>query len=58
MSTGIEYYQAFQHWKIAVIAEGVKRRYESGQMATTDVDFAHLSQRVIDMADLASGLLG
>ncbi len=55
--SNIEYYQAFQHWKIAVIAEGVKRRYESAQMASTDVDFAHLSQRVIDMAGMARDLL-
>jgi aminoglycoside phosphotransferase (APT) family kinase protein len=54
----IEYYRAFQHWKIAVIAEGVKRRYEHATMASTDVDFAHLAQRVVDMAQLAHEHLG
>jgi aminoglycoside phosphotransferase (APT) family kinase protein len=49
----IEYYRAFQHWKIAIIAEGVKRRYETARMATTDVDFAHLDQRVVDLLSLA-----
>lgn len=49
-----DYYRAFQHWKMGVIAEGMKRRYESNQMASTDVDFDHLSQRVINLAELAS----
>jgi aminoglycoside phosphotransferase (APT) family kinase protein len=49
----IEFYRAFQHWRVAVLAEGVKRRYESAQMATGNVDFAHLNQRVLDLADLA-----
>ncbi len=37
---------------MAILAEGVKRRYETAQMAT-DVDFDHLDQRVLDLADLA-----
>lgn len=50
----IAYYRAFQYWKVAVLAEGVKRRYESSQMAASaTVDFAHLAQRVVDLADLA-----
>jgi aminoglycoside phosphotransferase (APT) family kinase protein len=52
--SALDYYRGFQHWRMAVIAEGVKRRYESAQMATSDVDFAHLAQRVVDMADLAA----
>ena len=51
--SAIDYYRGFQHWRMAVIAEGVKRRYETAQMANADVDFAHLDQRVIDLADLA-----
>jgi len=51
--SAIEYYRAFQHWRMAVLAEGVKRRYESAQMATADVDFDHLDRRVLDMAGLA-----
>ena len=54
----IEFYRAFQYWKVAILAEGVKRRYESGTMATADVDFAHLNQRVIDLTSLADQHLG
>ncbi len=49
----VEYYRAFQYWKAAALAEGVKRRYESQQMAHADVDFAHLDRRVIDLTSLA-----
>jgi aminoglycoside phosphotransferase (APT) family kinase protein len=49
----IEFYRAFQYWKVAVLAEGVKRRYESGAMAGSNVDFDHLSQRVVDLVGLA-----
>jgi aminoglycoside phosphotransferase (APT) family kinase protein len=51
--SAVDYYRAFQHWRMAVLAEGVKRRYETAQMASTDVDFAHLDRRVLDLADLA-----
>ena len=50
--SAIDYYRGFQHWRMAVLAEGVKRRYETAQTAA-DVDFAHLDQRVLDLADLA-----
>ncbi|HEX5587305.1 MAG TPA: phosphotransferase family protein [Acidimicrobiia bacterium] len=53
----VEYYRAFQHWKVAILAEGVKRRYESATMATSDVDFEHLARRVVDLADLADAHL-
>ncbi len=49
----IEFYRAFQYWKVAILAEGVKRRYDTGVMAMDDVDFAHLARRVVDLADLA-----
>jgi aminoglycoside phosphotransferase (APT) family kinase protein len=49
----IDYHRAFQHWRMAVIAEGVKRRYETRQMASEDVDFAHLDRRVVDLVELA-----
>jgi hypothetical protein len=39
---------------MAVLAEGVKRRYDTAQMATQDVDHAHLNQRVINLAELAA----
>jgi aminoglycoside phosphotransferase (APT) family kinase protein len=47
----IEFYRAFQHWKIAVIAEGVKRRYEQAGLAQADVDFGHLDRRVVHLAE-------
>jgi aminoglycoside phosphotransferase (APT) family kinase protein len=50
----IEYYRAFAHWKMAVIAEGVKRRYETGAMASRDVDFGHLDRRIVRLAELAA----
>jgi aminoglycoside phosphotransferase (APT) family kinase protein len=56
--SAIDYYRGFQHWRMAVLAEGVKRRYESAQMANTDVDFAHLARRVLELADLANYHLG
>ena len=52
--SAVEYYRAFQHWRMAVLAEGVKRRYDTAQMATQDVDHAHLNQRVINLAELAT----
>jgi len=51
--TALDYYRGFQHWRMAVLAEGVKARYESAQMANSDVDFEHLSQRVLHLAELA-----
>lgn len=51
--SAIDYYRAFQHWRMAVLAEGVKKRYESAQMANTNVDFAHLDRRVLELAALA-----
>jgi len=52
--SAVDYYRGFQHWRMAVLAEGVKKRYESAQMATSDVDFGHLNRRVLDLADLAA----
>lgn len=51
--SAVDYYRGFQHWRMAVLAEGVKRRYETAQMGSADVDFAHLNQRVLDLAALA-----
>jgi len=52
--SAVDYYRAFQHWRMAVLAEGVKRRYDTAQMATQNVDHAHLNQRVINLAQLAA----
>ena len=51
--SAVDYYRGFQHWRMAVLAEGVKKRYESAQMANTNVDFDHLSRRVVNLAALA-----
>ena len=53
----IDYYRGFQHWRMAVLAEGVKRRYERAEMANVDVDFAHLDRRVLDLVELADEFL-
>jgi aminoglycoside phosphotransferase (APT) family kinase protein len=52
--SAVDYYRGFQHWRMAVLAEGVKRRYETAQMANADVDFGHLDRRVLDLVDLAA----
>jgi aminoglycoside phosphotransferase (APT) family kinase protein len=49
----IEFYRAFSYWRMAVIAEGINRRYASRAMATDAVDFDHLERRVEDLAALA-----
>ncbi len=48
----LEYYRAFSWWRMAVLAEGIKRRYENGAMAGS-ADMAHLSARVELLAELA-----
>lgn len=35
---GIDYYIAFQYWRVAIILEGVYARYQQGAMGTDDVD--------------------
>jgi aminoglycoside phosphotransferase (APT) family kinase protein len=49
----VDYYRAFNYWRIAVIAEGMKRRYESGALSTDAVDVAAIAQRVIQRAHMA-----
>jgi aminoglycoside phosphotransferase (APT) family kinase protein len=49
----VDYYRAFNYWRIAVIAEGMKRRYENSALATDEVDIAAIAQRVIDRARMA-----
>jgi aminoglycoside phosphotransferase (APT) family kinase protein len=51
--SAVEYYRAFQHWRMAVLAEGVKKRYDTAQLVNTAVDMAHLDRRVIDLVELA-----
>jgi aminoglycoside phosphotransferase (APT) family kinase protein len=49
----VDYYRAFNYWRIAVIAEGMKRRYETGALSSADIDIAAIAQRVIDRARMA-----
>jgi aminoglycoside phosphotransferase (APT) family kinase protein len=49
----VDYYRAFNYWRIAVIAEGMKRRYEHGALSTDNVDVAAIAQRVVDRARMA-----
>ena len=51
--SAVDSYRGFQHWRMAVLAEGVKKRYETAQMANADIDMAHLDRRVIDLVELA-----
>ncbi|NMF88588.1 phosphotransferase family protein [Aromatoleum petrolei] len=52
----IDYYCAFCYWRIAVLAEGIKRRYETGVIAQhTDLDA--LDRRVRNRAAMAERYL-
>lgn len=53
----ISAWQAFCYWRIAVVAEGIKRRYETGAMAMQTADSAELDRRVRGRADLARHFL-
>lgn len=53
----LNYYRAFAYWRIAVIAEGIKRRYESGSMAEHVADSTELDRRVRARAELADRFL-
>lgn len=49
----LDYYRAFGYWKICIIAEGIKRRYQSGVMAEGQVDLEQVERRVQGRAALA-----
>src|SRR5262249_33722748 len=49
----LDYYRAFGYWKICVIAEGIKRRYQSGAMAEGQVDLEQVERRIRARAALA-----
>jgi aminoglycoside phosphotransferase (APT) family kinase protein len=53
----LDYYRAFCYWRIAVIAEGIKRRYESGAMSSHTADSSELERRVRERAELANHFL-
>jgi aminoglycoside phosphotransferase (APT) family kinase protein len=53
----LDYYRAFGYWKICIIAEGIKRRYQSGVMAEGQVDLEQVERRVQGRATLAEQFL-
>lgn len=53
----IDWYRAFAYWRIAVLAEGMKRRYESGSMSSQATDLGVLERRVRLRAELADDAL-
>lgn len=53
----IGYYQAFCLWRIAIIAEGIKRRYASGAMGEQAADTETLERRVRERAARADQVL-
>lgn len=55
--TALDYYRAFSYWRIAVVAEGMKRRYEAGAMGGNVSDVGKLDVRVRRRADLADRFL-
>jgi len=62
LKTGFEvqalgYYRAFCYWRSAVIAEGIKRRYQDGAMAEQTADPADLEARVRGRLALADQCL-
>ena len=49
----LDYYRAFCWWRMAVIGEGIKRRYEAGVLAGRAEDMRHVCERVERLALLA-----
>jgi aminoglycoside phosphotransferase (APT) family kinase protein len=53
----LHYYRAFCYWRSAILAEGIKRRYETGAMAQQTADPAVLDARVRGRLALADQCL-
>jgi aminoglycoside phosphotransferase (APT) family kinase protein len=51
--SGIDYYVAFSSWRLAVISEGVYKRYLHGAMGEQDVDFETFKEGVDSLAERA-----
>ncbi|MEQ8859430.1 MAG: phosphotransferase family protein [Pseudomonadales bacterium] len=57
--SGINYYRAFSHWRLAAIGQGVYKRYLVGAMGENrGMDLDAYRQSVHDRADAALALLG
>ncbi len=54
---GIEWYRAFQYWRLAAIVEGVYARYVLGAMPSIPDDLEELGARVFALAAMARRLL-
>ncbi|HYC56311.1 MAG TPA: phosphotransferase family protein [Candidatus Binatia bacterium] len=54
---GIEYYRAFQWWRLAAIVEGVLARYLKGVMGEAGADMSAFRQQVDQMAEEALGMV-
>jgi len=52
----LDYYRAFCYWRIAIIGEGIKRRYQSGALAT-DMDPDFVEARIQCRIDLTEEFL-
>jgi aminoglycoside phosphotransferase (APT) family kinase protein len=55
--TDINYYRAFQHWRLAAIVEGVLSRYLQGVMADDSVDTDQYAEQVAELATESVRLL-
>ncbi len=53
-----QYYQAFQHWRLAAIVEGVLSRYLKGVMGDNTADTDSYRDQVSNMATTSLALLG
>jgi len=53
----LDYYRAFAYWRIAIIGEGIKRRYETGALGENRADIHAIDTRVRGRAALADHFL-
>jgi aminoglycoside phosphotransferase (APT) family kinase protein len=53
----LDYYRALSYWRIAIIGEGMMRRYRSGEMPAEGADLAAIDRRVRGRAELADEFL-
>ncbi len=51
--SGIQYYIAFSHWKLACINQGVWYRYDQGQKSTVGVDLEGVRESIEQLAGMA-----
>jgi aminoglycoside phosphotransferase (APT) family kinase protein len=54
----LRYYQAFGHWKLACILDGVSSRYQAGAMGDDGADWQSFDSAVESLAANADALLG